>query len=125
MRAWEFLTEQRDRKPPITLRALNQIKHDDKARAASRARQLDLVKVMYGNPAKEHERIDLEKARLEFAQLKAEIADQESDALADSFEHISKSALSASAAGRKDAQAVTKMARAERERRRLGRARKV
>ena len=77
------------------------------------------------NPAKEHERIDLEKARLEFAQLKTEIADQESDALADSFEHISKSAISASAAGRKDAQAVTKMAQAEMERRRLGRGKKV
>ena len=77
------------------------------------------------NPAREHERIDLEKARLEFAQLKTEIADQESDALADSFEHISKSAISASAAGRKDAQAVTKMAQAEMERRRLGRGKKV
>ncbi len=65
MRAHEFITEDEKRRPEISLRHLNHLKHINRARAASLARQAALKRVMYANPAREHERIELEKARLE------------------------------------------------------------
>ena len=74
MRAWEIITEDQTRRPEISLRHLNQLKHINRARTASLARQAALKRTMYANPAREHERIELEKARLELEQQKAELA---------------------------------------------------
>ena len=63
MRAHEFITEDQKRKPEITLRHLNHLKHINRARAAPLARRAALVRTMYANPAGEDERIELEKAR--------------------------------------------------------------
>ena len=68
MRAWEFITEVQKRRPEITLRHLNHLKHINRARAASHARQAALKRTMYANPAREHERIELEKARFDLEQ---------------------------------------------------------
>ncbi len=65
MRAHEFITEDQKRRPEISLRHLNHLKHINRARAASHARQAALKRTMYANPAREHERIELEKARLD------------------------------------------------------------
>ncbi len=65
MRAHEFITENQKRRPEISLRHLNHLKHINRARAASLARQAALKRTMYASPAREHERIELEKARLE------------------------------------------------------------
>ena len=63
MRAHEFITEDQKRRPEIALRHLNHLKHINRAIAASLARQAALKRTMYANPAREHERIELEKAR--------------------------------------------------------------
>lgn len=64
MRVWEFITEVR-RVPPMTLRHVNKMKNDQRARAASFARRDALLPIMYGKPGKEMERIELEKAYIE------------------------------------------------------------
>ncbi len=74
MRAHEFITEDKKRRPEISLRHLNHLKHINRARAASHARQAALKRTMYASPAREHERIELEKARIELEQQKAELA---------------------------------------------------
>ena len=74
IRAHDFITEDQKRRPEISLRHLNHLKQINRARAASRARQATLKKIMYGNPAREHERLELEKARLELEQQKVELA---------------------------------------------------
>ena len=63
MRAHEFITEVQERRPEISLRHLNHLKHINRARAASHARQAALKRTMYASPAREHERIELEKVR--------------------------------------------------------------
>ena len=68
MRAHEFITEDQKRRPEISLRHLNRLNHTNRARAASLARQAALKRIMYANSAREHERIELEKARLELEQ---------------------------------------------------------
>ncbi len=82
MRAHEFITEDQKRRPEISLRHLNQLKHINRARAASHARQAALKRVMYASPAREHEQIELEKARLELEQQKAELAATKAERLA-------------------------------------------
>ncbi len=74
MRAHEFINKSKTRKPEISLRLLNRLKHINRARAASDARRLALKSIMYASPAWEHNRIELEKARLELEQQKAELA---------------------------------------------------
>ncbi len=68
MRVHEFITEDQRRRPEISLRHLNHLKHINRARAASLARQAELKRIMYASPAREHERIELEKTRLELEQ---------------------------------------------------------
>ncbi len=68
MSAYEFITESKKRRPEISLRHLNDLKHINRARAASLARQAALKRIMYASPAREHERIELEKTRLELEQ---------------------------------------------------------
>ena len=65
MRAHEFIAEDQKRRLEISPRHLNRLKHMNRARAASHARRAALVKTMYASPGREHERIEIEKARLE------------------------------------------------------------
>ncbi len=74
MRAWEFLTEDRDRAPEVTLRGLNRQNRLEKERQASHRRHAKLVRVMYNDPDRELKQIELEKARLELEELRANIA---------------------------------------------------
>ena len=64
MRSYEFITENHKKRPEISLRHLNNLKHELRAHAASHARHHRLVRLMYASPAKEHERIEIEKAHL-------------------------------------------------------------
>lgn len=61
MRAWEIITEADAKRPKISLRQLNQSKHEDHARVASHARRLPIVRAMYANPERAQERLELEK----------------------------------------------------------------
>lgn len=72
MRAREFITELK-RVPTMTLRHINKLKKNQEARHASFARRDALLPVMYGNPARELERIELEKAYIDLAQQQAEL----------------------------------------------------
>ncbi len=74
MRAWEFITEDQDRTPEITLRSLNRQNREEKEKEASRQRHAALVRIMYADPDRELKQIELEKARLELEELSAEIA---------------------------------------------------
>ena len=74
MRAWEIITEDRDRGPEITLRSLNRQNREEKEQQASHRRHAALVRVMYNDPDRELKQIELEKARLELEELRAEIA---------------------------------------------------
>lgn len=74
MRAYEFITEDRDRAPEITLRSLNRWSREEKEQQASHRRHAALVRVMYNDPDREMKQIELEKARLELEELRAEIA---------------------------------------------------
>ncbi len=74
MRAYEFITEDRDRAPEITLRGLNRQNREEKEKEASRQRHAALVRIMYSDPDREMKQIELEKARLELEELRAEIA---------------------------------------------------
>ena len=74
MRACEFITEDRDRAPEITLRSLNRQNRVEKEQQASHERHAALVRVMYNDPDREMKQIELEKARLELDELRAEIA---------------------------------------------------
>jgi len=74
MRAWEFITEGKSRRPEITLRNLNRWSREEKEEQASHQRHAALVRIMYADPDRELKQIELEKARLELAELRAEIA---------------------------------------------------
>ena len=74
MRAYEFITEDRGREPEITLRSLNRWNHEKKEREASHRQHAALVRIMYNDPDRELKQIELEKARLELEELRAEIA---------------------------------------------------
>ena len=117
MRAREFITEKRTRNPEISLRHLNHLKHVGRARAASHARQAALKRMMYANPAIEHERIELEKARLELEQQKAELAATRAEARAQSHEAITDMADAGSQANQPSKDKVTTMAKAQMRRR--------
>ena len=86
MRAHEFITEDRKSRPEMSLRHLNHFKYVCQASAASHARQAALKRIMYANPAREHERIELEKARLDLKLQKAELAAARAEAHAQSHE---------------------------------------
>ncbi len=74
MRAWEIITEDRDRAPKITLRSLNRQNRVEKEQEAWHRRYAALVRVMYADPDRELKQIELEKARLELEELRAKIA---------------------------------------------------
>jgi hypothetical protein len=94
MRAWEIITETDNRQPEISLRHVHYLKQERNRVAASHARRLPIIRKMYANPGKEHERIELEKAYLELEQQKAELAATEAEAQAETSKAISGMAKS-------------------------------
>ncbi len=74
MRAYEFITEDRDRAPKITLRSVNRWSREEKEKQASHRQHAKFGGIMYANPDRELKKIELEKARLELEELRAEIA---------------------------------------------------
>ena len=121
MRAHEFITEDQNRRPEISLRHLNHLKHMNRARAASHARLAALKRTMYASPAREHERIELEKARLELEQQKAELTATRAEARAQSHEAITDMADAGSKANQQSKTKVASMARAQMRRRKTDR----
>ena len=117
MRAHEFITEDQKRRPEISLRHLNHLKHINRARAASHARQAALKRIMYANPAREHERIELEKARLELEQQKAELAATRAETQTKTKEAITDMADAGAEADQQGRDRVASMAKAQMRRR--------
>ena len=111
MRAWEIITEHQTRRPEISLRHLNDLKHISRASAASHARRDRLVRTMYANPARELERIELENAKTELAQQKAELARTKAEAQAETKEAITDMANDGTEAEQQDRKNVANMAR--------------
>ena len=111
MRAHEFINEGKTRKPDISLRHLNRLKHINRARAASDARRLELKRIMYASPAWEHNQIELEKARLELAQQQAELAATKAEAQIKTGEAITDMADAGSKANQQSRNKVASMAR--------------
>lgn len=68
---------------------------------------------MYANPAREHERIELEKARLELEQRKAELAATRAEARAQSHEAITDMADAGSKANQQGRNKVASTAKAQ------------
>ena len=95
MRAWEFIAESNDRAPRQTLRGLNRIKRDEKKRAASRDRQAKFIRLMYGDPKRALDQIELEKAQLELDQQKVELATAKAELQFKDQSAVTKSALKA------------------------------
>ena len=117
MRAWEFITETENSRPAISLRQLHGLKHEVRARDASRTRRDRLVKIMYANPAKELERIDLEKARLELEQQQVELASTKVEAQAKTSKAISGMAKAGSNTDQQSRSKISNMAQTEMRRR--------
>ena len=76
MRAYEFIIEER-RSPPITLRQLNAMKHEIRAREQSHARRNKLVAVMYTTPAEKQEAAELAQLHLDIKKQELELLAQE------------------------------------------------
>jgi len=93
MRAREFTYEAK-RQPELTLRHLNKLKNETRIRQTEIDQRNALLPIMYGNPAKEIERIELEKAYIELEQLKTELALTKSEAEQKNKETLYKMALS-------------------------------
>ena len=121
MRAHEFITEGKNRRPEISLHHLNHLKHINRARAASHARQAALKRIMYANPGSEHERIELEKARIELEQQKAELAATRAEIEAETKEAITGMADAGSKANQQSRTKVASMAKAQMRRRKTDR----
>ncbi len=94
MRAYEFLENRNPPSKPLTLRALHKLKHEGKAREESERERLELLPLIYGNPERRRERIELERLELELEQMKAEIAATEAETAGKSREAVSDMARS-------------------------------
>ena len=117
MRAWEIITEGRKRRHEISLRQLNHIKQEDRARAASHARRLPIVRAMYANPEWAQERIELEKVWLDLEQQRAEVAASKAEAHSETQEAIDDMADAGSKAKQQSRAKVGNMAKAAMRRR--------
>ena len=112
MRAWEFLTEGVGRKPPITLRHLNNLKQEQRWRQVSHQRRLKRTRAMYANTAWQREQLELERMELELEQLEAETEAIRAETRAADDEVISELARSGSEAMHRNEERVKKLARA-------------
>ena len=121
MRAHEFITEDQQRRPEISLRHLNHLKHMNRARAASHARLAALKRTMYASPAREHEQIELAKARLELEQQRVELASTRTTIQAKTEEAITDMADAGSKANQQSRAKVASMAKAQIRRRKTDR----
>ncbi len=117
MRAWEIITEAEARRPKISLRQLNHIKREDRARAASHARRLPIVRAMYASREWAHDQIELAKAWLDLEQQKAEIAASKAEIQAETREAIDDMAEADSKANQQSRSKVGNMAKAAMRRR--------
>ncbi len=112
MRAWEFLGEHRaPPSPPVTLRSLNKLKHEMRAREKSEQERFALFPLMYGDTSQHREQLELERMELEMAQLRAEIAAAEAETAAKSAITITKNAKSGISAKAKSRGQITKLAK--------------
>ena len=112
MRAWEFLGEdQSPPSPPVTLRSLNKLKHEMRAREKSDQERFALFPLIYGDMDRKREQLELKRLELEMTQLRAEIAATESEIAAKSPMVIHKNAKSGIAAMAKNRGQITKMAK--------------
>ncbi len=112
MRAWEFLGEHRaPPSPPVTLRSLNKLKHEMRAREKSEQERFALFPLIYGDTDRKREMLELERLELEMQQLRAEIAATEAETAAKSATTITKNAKSGIAAMEKSRGQVTKLAK--------------
>jgi hypothetical protein len=114
MRAWEILTEHEDNNPPskpVTLRSLHKLKYEMKAREKSEREQLELLPLMYGNPERRRERLELDRLELENSKTRAEIAATEAETAAKSRDRISDMAKSGIKAEKQSDQKVTALAK--------------
>jgi hypothetical protein len=112
MRAWEFLGE--DRSPPsmpVTLRALNKMKHEKRREEASEQKRLALMPLIYGDAARRREQLENERLELEMQQLRAEIAATEAETAAKSGMAVTANARSGITAKEKSHDKITKLAR--------------
>ena len=73
MRGWEIMRPDDTRRPPMTLRHLNDMKRRKREREAEFARARPVLRRMYGDTQRELEQLEFEKARLELEQLRADI----------------------------------------------------
>ncbi len=112
MRAWEFITEGKARRPEISLHHLDDLGQEWERRAAWHAKRLPIVRAMYAHSGWEHERIELEKARLDLEQQKAELAATGAETQAETREAITDMAEAGSRASQQDRAKVASMARA-------------
>lgn len=72
MRAYEIITE--TRREPITLRQLNQLKHQAKRRQKLDAERAAVIQVMYRDHEHDRNQLEIERQVIELDQLKAELA---------------------------------------------------
>ncbi len=111
MRAWEFLGEHRaPPSPPVTLRALHKMKLEAQAKTREEQERYALMPLMYGDPDKRREQLELERLELEMAQLRTEIAAAEADTASKSAMVIHKNAKSGIAALAKNRSQIIKLA---------------
>ena len=80
MRAWEILGEGNSPKTiPQTLRNLNTLKHQEKARAESERQRHEFMPLMYSNTDHIKDRIEIQRQKLELMQLLMQV-EKEQDA---------------------------------------------
>ena len=106
MRAWEFLNEDNQYRG-LSLRHINKMKQDHRARQASFDRNDKLVSVMYSDPLRD---IEIQKARMELEMQKAELAKAQAEASNETSEAISKMAAGGRERRKEDRQRVEDMA---------------
>ena len=76
MRAHEFVKQQKERLRGLTLRQINQMKHEERRREQERGERRRIVAIMYRDANEDARQIDLAKQRLELEQQRLEVEHQ-------------------------------------------------
>jgi hypothetical protein len=76
MRAHEFVKQQKERLRGLTLRQINQMKHEERRREQERADRRRVIAVMYRDANEDARQMDLAKQRLELEQQRLEVEQQ-------------------------------------------------
>ena len=111
MRAYEFLESREPPSNPITIRALHKMKLEQKRHETADKERHNLMRIMYSEQPSEQEQIDLEKQRLELAQLRAEILATEVETASKSAIALHRSAQSGIDSAEKNQQKLHKLAK--------------